>query len=60
VEIGRDVELLSNIADTSPGLDGMKLSRFDRILGLTRERIERIYRGGSAQTSYQTPLETLS
>jgi hypothetical protein len=23
----------------------MKLSRFDRVLGLNRERIERIYRG---------------
>ena len=28
-----------------PGIDGMKLSRFDRVLGLNRERIERVYRG---------------
>lgn len=47
-EIQRDVALLSNLADQSPGLEGMKLSRFDRILGLTRERIERIYRGEPA------------
>jgi hypothetical protein len=44
-EIERDVKLLSNLADSSTGLEGMKLSRFDRILGLTRERIDRIYRG---------------
>jgi nitrite reductase/ring-hydroxylating ferredoxin subunit len=44
-EIRRDMALLSNLADQSPGLEGMKLSRFDRILGLTRERIDRIYRG---------------
>ena len=27
------------------GLEGLKLSRFDKVLGLTRERINRIYRG---------------
>ena len=27
------------------GIDGLKLSRFDKVLGLTRERIARIYRG---------------
>jgi phenylpropionate dioxygenase-like ring-hydroxylating dioxygenase large terminal subunit len=57
VEIQRDVALLSNIADQSPDLDGMRLSRFDRILGLTRERIERIYRAGSAQAGHRTPLD---
>jgi phenylpropionate dioxygenase-like ring-hydroxylating dioxygenase large terminal subunit len=55
-EIGRDVALLSNLADRSPDLDGMKLSRFDRILGLTRERIARIYRG-TPSLRYRTPLE---
>jgi phenylpropionate dioxygenase-like ring-hydroxylating dioxygenase large terminal subunit len=44
-EVGRDVTLLSTLADQNPDLEGMKLSRFDRILGLTRERIEKIYRG---------------
>ena len=42
-----DMTLLANIADPSPSLDGMKLSRFDRILGLTRERIDRIYRNSA-------------
>ncbi len=44
-EIGLDVRILENLADKSPGIDGMKLSRFDKVLGLNRERIERVYRG---------------
>ncbi len=35
----------------APQLEGMKLSRFDRVLGLARERLRRIYcgePGGSA------------
>ena len=45
--VRRDVKLLSDLADHGTGLEGMKLSRFDRILGLTRERIDRVYRGVS-------------
>ncbi len=45
IEIARDHELLTGLADKSTSLEGMKLSRFDKILGLTRERIDRIYRG---------------
>jgi phenylpropionate dioxygenase-like ring-hydroxylating dioxygenase large terminal subunit len=41
--VDEDAYLLENLADQSPRLDGMKLSRFDRILGLTRERLKRIY-----------------
>jgi phenylpropionate dioxygenase-like ring-hydroxylating dioxygenase large terminal subunit len=41
--VEEDAFLLENLADKSPGLDGMKLSRFDPILGLTRERLRRIY-----------------
>ena len=44
-EIARDRTLLSGMADKNPSLEGMKLSRFDKILGLTRERINRVYRG---------------
>jgi phenylpropionate dioxygenase-like ring-hydroxylating dioxygenase large terminal subunit len=43
--IDEDVWLLENLADPTPDLDGMKLSRFDRVLGLTRERLRRIYYG---------------
>lgn len=50
-ELRRDLSLLANLADKDVGLDGMKLSRFDKILGLTRERISRIYRGGSPATN---------
>ncbi len=46
-EIRLDVRTLEGLADKRPDLDGMKLSRFDRVLGLNRERIEKIYRGRS-------------
>ena len=46
-EIGKDVEVMKGLASYNPSLEGMKLSRFDRALGLHRERIERIYRAGS-------------
>jgi len=44
-EIQLDVKTIESLADKSPSLEGMKLSRFDRPLGLNRERIERVYRG---------------
>jgi phenylpropionate dioxygenase-like ring-hydroxylating dioxygenase large terminal subunit len=44
-EIDLDVDILDNLADKNPAIDGMKLSRFDRILGLNRERIQKVYRG---------------
>jgi hypothetical protein len=43
--VDEDAFLLENLADKSPSLEGMKLSRFDPILGLTRERLRRIYYG---------------
>jgi phenylpropionate dioxygenase-like ring-hydroxylating dioxygenase large terminal subunit len=43
--VDEDVWLLENLADQGRDLDGMKLSRFDRVLGLTRERLRRIYYG---------------
>lgn len=46
-EIDLDVRILENLVDKSTGIEGMKLSRFDKVLGLNRERIERIYRGMS-------------
>jgi hypothetical protein len=45
-EIRLDVCILENLADKNPGVEGMRLSRFDKVLGLNRDRIERIYRGG--------------
>ncbi len=44
-EIKLDVRVLEGLADKNPNIDGMKLSRFDKVLGLNRERIDRIYRG---------------
>jgi phenylpropionate dioxygenase-like ring-hydroxylating dioxygenase large terminal subunit len=42
-----DMDILKGLASHETGVEGMKLSRFDRVLGLNRERIERIYRGRS-------------
>jgi phenylpropionate dioxygenase-like ring-hydroxylating dioxygenase large terminal subunit len=44
-EVRQDIAMLEHMADKRVDIDGMKLSRFDRVLGLTRERINRIYRG---------------
>lgn len=46
-EIRLDVRILEGLADKDPAIEGMKLSRFDRVLGLNRERIERVYRGNA-------------
>jgi phenylpropionate dioxygenase-like ring-hydroxylating dioxygenase large terminal subunit len=46
-EVQLDVNILEGLADKSASLEGMKLSRFDKALGLNRERIERVYRGRS-------------
>jgi hypothetical protein len=50
--VDEDAFLVENLADKSPDLAGMKLSRFDPILGLTRERLRRIY--------YEAPNESSS
>jgi hypothetical protein len=44
-EVRADVSMLYHMAEYDTGLEGLKLSRFDKVLGLTRERIARIYRG---------------
>ena len=44
-EIQLDKRILENLVDKNTSIEGMKLSRFDKVLGLNRERIERIYRG---------------
>jgi hypothetical protein len=43
-EIAQDARMIDKLADTNVEIEGMKLSRFDRTLGLHRERIEKIYR----------------
>jgi phenylpropionate dioxygenase-like ring-hydroxylating dioxygenase large terminal subunit len=48
-EINLDVRILEGLADKRPDLDGMKLSRFDKSLGLNRERLNRVYRGEPAR-----------
>jgi phenylpropionate dioxygenase-like ring-hydroxylating dioxygenase large terminal subunit len=46
--IDEDVWLLENLAEQGVEIEGMKLSRFDRVLSLTRERLRRIYYGDGA------------
>jgi phenylpropionate dioxygenase-like ring-hydroxylating dioxygenase large terminal subunit len=44
-EIVLDKRILEGLADQSASLEGMKLSRFDKVLAMNRERINRVYRG---------------
>jgi phenylpropionate dioxygenase-like ring-hydroxylating dioxygenase large terminal subunit len=44
-EIQLDIRILEGLADQSASIEGMKLSRFDKVLALNRERIERVYCG---------------
>jgi phenylpropionate dioxygenase-like ring-hydroxylating dioxygenase large terminal subunit len=48
-EIQLDVRILENLVDYDTSIEGMKLSRFDKVLGLNRERIARIYQGQNGQ-----------
>jgi len=45
-EVLEDKRVLDGLADKSPDIRGLKLSRFDRVVGLHRDRIAKIYRGG--------------
>ena len=47
-EVRADVSMLHHMAEYDTSIEGLKLSRFDKVLGLTRERIARIYRGAPA------------
>jgi phenylpropionate dioxygenase-like ring-hydroxylating dioxygenase large terminal subunit len=49
-EVRQDIAMLEHMAEKTVGIEGLKLSRFDKILGLTRERINRIYRGDARIT----------
>lgn len=48
-EVAADCNILAKLAETDVDIAGLKLSRFDRPLGLHRKRIEAIYRGGEAE-----------
>jgi hypothetical protein len=55
-EIDLDVGILEKLADVNPSLEGMKLGRFDRALGLNRERIQRVYRGQPGAAGKPVPV----
>lgn len=48
--VDEDIWLLQNMADPRTDLEGMKLSRFDRVLGMTRDRLRRLYYGTDPTT----------
>lgn len=43
-EVNEDQRVLNGLADKKVSLAGMKLSRFDRVMGMNRQRINQIYR----------------
>lgn len=45
LEIRLDVRMLENLADKSITITGLRLSRFDKVLGLHRRRVATVYRG---------------
>jgi vanillate O-demethylase monooxygenase subunit len=42
-ELDADARLCSQLADKNTSIEGMKLSRFDKTMGLNRERLKQIY-----------------
>ena len=56
-EVRQDIAMLEHMASKEVSIEGLKLSRFDKVLGLTRERIDRLYRGiGVPAASGRLPL----
>lgn len=45
-ELSLDAGIMAGLADKSIDIQGMILSRFDKVIGLNRERLERVYRNG--------------
>lgn len=43
-ELKKDMDILENLADKQMTLDEMQLGRYDRVLGETRKRMDRLYR----------------
>ena len=43
-ELKKDMDILENLADKQMTLGEMQLGRYDRVLGETRKRIDRLYR----------------
>jgi phenylpropionate dioxygenase-like ring-hydroxylating dioxygenase large terminal subunit len=56
-EIRLDKAILEGLADQSADLEGMKLSRFDKVLALNRERIDRVYRGLDEKAPAASPQQ---
>lgn len=57
-EIEFDCVKLRQLADKRPDLNGAHLSRFDRLLILNRQYIDRIYRGGEPTPTVVAPGST--
>jgi len=55
-EIRLDVGLVEGLASLDTSIVGMKLGRFDRVLGLNRDRIDRLYRGTAGLQASTPPI----
>jgi len=60
MEVRNDAKLLDKLADKRTELRGRTLGRFDKALGLTRKRIESIYRGSAASDAPKPGLVSAS
>jgi vanillate O-demethylase monooxygenase subunit len=60
IEVTLDVRLLGKLADKRTQIKGNQLARFDKALLATRERIDRIYRGGDPYPAVPESTATLS
>lgn len=58
-EIRLDQRILEGLADQSADIAGMKLSRFDKVLALNRERIDRVYRGNGTPPPTHPDRDTI-
>jgi len=58
-EVRADLRVLENLASHDRSIEGLRLSRFDKPLGLNRERLERVYRGrpGTEPSVVRPPVE---
>ena len=56
-ELKKDMEILENLADKQMTLGEMQLGRYDRVLGETRKRIDRLYRDQKLDVIHETEHE---
>ncbi|MEO1620832.1 MAG: aromatic ring-hydroxylating dioxygenase subunit alpha [Cyanobacteria bacterium J06632_3] len=58
-ELKKDRDILENLADKQMTLSEMQLGRYDRVLGETRKRIDRLYRGQTQKPDAEKQMQKL-